>query len=47
MTQTNLCMKQKQTHKLENGQALAKREGCGGRIRILGLAEANYYIQDG
>ena len=47
-TQMNLSMKQKQTHRHRQKIVFAKegwlREGLTGS---LGLADANYYIQDG
>ena len=46
MTQMNLSTKQKQTHRDRE-----QTSGCRGRgekwIRSLGLADANYYIQNG
>ena len=42
MTQMNQSMKQKQTCGCQAGGAVGK-----GRIGSLGLAAANYYVQDG
>ena len=48
MTQMNISTKQKKRlTERENGLVVAKGEGGEGRIRSLGLADANYYIQDG
>ena len=46
MTQMNLSVRQQKIHiETENRSVVAKRERMGeGRIRSLGLAEANYYI---
>ena len=49
MTQMNSTMKQKQAHRLtENRLVVNEEESIGkGKTESLGLAEANYYIQDG
>ena len=49
MTQMNLSTKQKQTHR-HREQSCGCQGGGGleeGRIGIWGLADANYYIQNG
>ena len=41
-------MKQEQTHRYREQTVVAKGEGGGGRMSgRLGLADANYYLQDG
>ena len=48
MTQINLSMIQKQTHRHREQTGVAKGEGMReGRTGSLGLAYANYYILDG
>ena len=47
MTQMNICMKQNQRYREQAGGC---RGGRGGEVvdsKLLGLADANYYIQDG
>ena len=43
----NISAKQIETHRGENRLAVVKGWGLEGSIGSLGLAEANYYIQDG
>ena len=48
MTQINLAMKEKQTHRHREKTCGCQRgQGGEGRTGSLGLADANYYIQNG